>query len=93
MLRTTALASEFHVGAFQTVFLGGGGIFLQEANVEMQTNALFTWDWWQGWTLSPTSPAKPDGVCMESCAVSRPDQQYPLVSDWELLLVTALWCQ
>lgn len=29
----------------EIVFLGGGGIFVHEANVEIQTNALFTWDW------------------------------------------------
>lgn len=30
---------------FQSVFLGGGGIFVGVANVEIQTNALFTWGW------------------------------------------------
>lgn len=30
---------------FQIVFLGGGGTFVGAANVEIQTNALFTWGW------------------------------------------------
>ena len=25
--------------------VGGGGILVYETNVEIQTNALFTWDW------------------------------------------------